>query len=246
MATPLATHFKPEALRFLRGIKRHNDREWFEARRAVYEAELKAPMLALIAEINASLAGFAPEHVRDPRKIMMRIYRDVRFSHDKRPYKIHQAAWWARRGMEKTSGGGFYLDIAPEQVTFAAGVYMPERAQLLAVRRWMAENHEEFRKTVRAATRARKGEPAPVTAIEPRLLTRMPKGFPAGHPADELLRASDWGVQSLLPADAALTPSFAKLVIAAFRRMNPVVETLNAAISAAPAAAREPREEAVW
>ena len=98
---------------FLRGLARHNEREWFEARREVYERALRAPMLALVEEINASIAGFAPEHVRPAQKTVMRIYRDIRFSKNKQPYKTHLAAWWARRGMEKTSGGGYYLQISP-------------------------------------------------------------------------------------------------------------------------------------
>ena len=121
----MATHFSPEAMKFLRGLARNNDREWFEARRAVYERAVKAPMLALVDEITAAMTEFAPEHVRPAHKIMMRIYRDIRFSKNKQPYKTHLAAWWARRGMEKTSGGGFYLQISPQQVMVAAGVYMP-------------------------------------------------------------------------------------------------------------------------
>ena len=101
-------------MKFLKGLKRNNDREWFNARKDVYETELKAPMLALIGEINGGLAGFAPVHVRPPEKCMMRIYRDIRFSNDKRPYKTHMAAWWARQGMEKTSGGGFYLHVSAD------------------------------------------------------------------------------------------------------------------------------------
>src|SRR5579875_1223606 len=147
----MTASFQPESFKFLRGLVKHNDREWFEARRAVYERSLKAPLLAVIEEINHALEEFAPEHVRPPHKTMMRIYRDIRFSKDKRPYKHHVSAWWARRGMEKTSGGGFYLQIGPAEVMVAAGVYMPPPEQLLAIRRWMADNHEGYRKLVSAA-----------------------------------------------------------------------------------------------
>ena len=105
----MATHFSNDAIKFLRGLKRNNDRAWFEERRAIYERELKVPMLALISEINEAMADFSPMHVRPPQKIMMRIYRDIRFSKNKQPYKTHVSGWWARDGLEKTSGGGFYL-----------------------------------------------------------------------------------------------------------------------------------------
>src|ERR1700710_2445395 len=141
----MATHFSPEALKFLRGLAKHNDREWFERRRAIYERALKEPMLALIDEITEAMESFAPEHVRPPHKIMMRIYRDIRFAKDKRPYKRQVSGWWARRGMEKTSGGGFYLHIHPDEVLVSSGVYMPEREQLLAIRRHLSEHAEAYR-----------------------------------------------------------------------------------------------------
>jgi uncharacterized protein (DUF2461 family) len=62
----MATYFSGEALKFLRGLKRNNDRVWFEARRAVFEKELKEPMLKLIGEVNEAMAEFAPMHVRPP------------------------------------------------------------------------------------------------------------------------------------------------------------------------------------
>ena len=141
----MATYFSGEALKFLRGLKRNNDREWFDARKDVYERELKEPMLKLIGEVNEKMAEFAPMHVRPPQKIMMRIYRDIRFSKNKQPYKTHMSAWWVRDGLQKTSGAGFYFSVSPEEVVIAAGAYMPEREQLLAIRRYLAEHHAEFR-----------------------------------------------------------------------------------------------------
>jgi uncharacterized protein (TIGR02453 family) len=107
----MGIRFSSEGLKFLKGLARHNDREWFGARKDVFERELKAPMLGLIEEINHALEGFAPEYVRPPQKAMMRIYRDTRFSADKTPYKTQVSAWWSRQGLEKTSGAGFYLSL---------------------------------------------------------------------------------------------------------------------------------------
>jgi uncharacterized protein (TIGR02453 family) len=236
----MGSHFSPETMKFLRGIARHNDREWFEARRPVYEGALRQPMLALIEEINAAMEAFAPEHVRPPHKIMMRIYRDTRFSKDKRPYKTHIAAWWARRGMEKTSGGGFYLDVSPQALTVAAGVYMPERDQLLALRSWMAEHHAEYRALVKRVRKPRAGRTsggdagfqAGFDAIDPQALTRMPKGFAADHPADELLRARNWGVRASLPPETALRASLTAEITRRFRVAAPLVHQLNGAILA--------------
>jgi len=237
----MPTHFSPDTMKFLRGLARRNEREWFNARKHVYESELKAPMLALVDEITQAMAAFAPEHMRPANKIMMRIYRDTRFSNDKRPYKRHLSAWWSRRGMEKTSGGGFYLQISPQEVMVAAGVYMPEREQLLALRRWMAEHHTEYRALLKAV---QKNKAAGFTAIEPEALTRMPKGFASDHPADELLRAKNWGVRASLPAELALQPQFAGEIVRRMKLAAPVVDALNGAILAARPV--EPSRTRVW
>jgi uncharacterized protein (TIGR02453 family) len=227
----MSAHFSPETMKFLRGIARHNDREWFEARRTVYEGALKTPMLALIEEINAAMAEFAPDHMRPAHKIMMRIYRDTRFAKDKRPYKTHLAAWWSRRGMEKTSGGGFYLQLGPQEVMVAAGVYMPEREQLLALRRWMAANHLAYRRRVDKLLRgggSRSG--SAFESIDAQALTRMPRGFPQDDAAGELLRARNWGVRALLAPEIALEPQLAEAIVRRFRLAAPLVEDLNGAI----------------
>ncbi|MDQ2832557.1 MAG: DUF2461 domain-containing protein [Acidobacteriota bacterium] len=222
----MATHFSKQTLTFLRGLKRNNDRDWFAERKNVYEQAVKAPMLALIEEVNGAMAEFAPEHVRPPQKIAMRIYRDIRFSKDKRPYKIHQSAWWAREGLQKTSGAGFYFDVSGTELNIAAGVYMPEREQLLAIRRHLAGeyggHHAEFRsllagKKLRSLMKEHDGLP----------LTRPPKGFSAEDPALDLIRCRQWGVSATLPVERATMPSLLKDVVERFRAAAPLVALLN-------------------
>src|SRR5579864_3553827 len=84
-------NFRPEALTFLRNLARNNDREWFQPRKAVFEAELKEPMLAVIRKVTDAMMDFAPSFVRPPEKCLFRIYRDTRFSANKLPYKTHVA-----------------------------------------------------------------------------------------------------------------------------------------------------------
>jgi uncharacterized protein (TIGR02453 family) len=239
----MATQFTTETMKFLRGLARNNDREWFEARRDVYDRAVRAPMVALVEDINAAmegkkLDGFAPDYVRTPQKTVMRIYRDIRFSKNKLPYKSHMSAWWPRRGMEKYTGGGYYLQISPKEVMVAAGVYMPEREQLLQIRTWMAENHVEYRKLLKTAKSKKLG----FDDVESHALTRMPKGFAADHPADELLRAKDWGVSVSLPAELALEPRLLSEIVKRFKVAMPVVNALNGAILGGD----QEREKAVW
>lgn len=223
----MPAHLSPAALRFLRGLKRNNDRTWFEARRHIFEHELKAPMLAIIAEINEAMLTFAPEHVRPPQKALMRIYRDIRFSKDKRPYKAHAAAWWSRAGLEKTSGGGFYFEVNPTTgITVAAGCYMPERDQLLAIRRHLSEagaaRHTELRRLLASPRLAKTLQP-----IDGRSLTRAPKGFLPDDPAIDLILHRQWGVSSTLPAEHATRPTLVAEIVRRFRLATPLVDLLN-------------------
>jgi uncharacterized protein (TIGR02453 family) len=222
----MGTHFSNETMKFLRGLAKNNDREWFEARRAVYEAAVRAPILAVVEEINAAMIDFAPDYVRPANKTVMRIYRDIRFSKNKQPYKTHLAAWWARRGMEKTSGGGFYMQVGPSGLMLAAAVYMPEREQLLKLREWMSENHVAYRKLLKSVT----GKKLGLVGIDGEPLTRMPKGFAADDAADELVRSKHWGVRVDLPAELALEAGFVKEVVKRFKAATPLVDTLNGAI----------------
>ena len=224
-----APHFQPEAIKFLRGLKRNNDREWFEPRKAIYESALKAPMLSVIAAINEALHDFAPDNVRPPQKAMMRIYRDVRFSPNKSPYKTQVAAWWARTGLEKTSGGGFYMHVSATELTVAAGVYMPEREQLLAIRTHLLEHHAELRKLLDG-----KKLKAKLHEFEGNRLTRPPKGFPADHPGIDLLLCRQWGVAASLPVEIATTPALVKEITDRFRLAAPIVALLNAPLIGKP------------
>ena len=227
--------FTAETLKFLRGLQRNNDREWFEPRRQVYESALRAPMLALIAKVNEQLAAFAPEHVKAPEKTVLRIYRDTRFSNNKLPYKQHYAAWWGRAGMVKTSGAGFYFHLAPKTLTIAAGLYMPDAAQLLAVRRYLLDHHEELR----ALFSARRLK-AKMQLSDPQALTRAPKGFPKDHPGLDLIMYRNWAVETELPSTAALDGTFAKTVGAYFERAGPLVHFLNQPFSGPHETGRKP------
>ena len=226
----MATYFRPEALKFLRSLERHNDRAWFDPRKAVYEREIKAPMLALVEEVNEALADFAPEHVRPAPKCLFRIYRDTRFAADKSPYKTHAAAWWARAGMEKTSGAGFYFHFSAKETIIAAGIYMPTPAQTLAIRRYLEIHHEELRDLL-AGRKLR----AAMSEFEGNRLTRPPRGFSADSPALDLLLCRQWGVAATLPAELATQPSLVQEITRRFALAAPIVHLLNAPLTASPA-----------
>ncbi|MGA2852067.1 MAG: DUF2461 domain-containing protein [Terracidiphilus sp.] len=231
---PAPAHLRPEGLKFLRGLEKHNNRDWFNERKAVYEAELKEPMLAIVRRITDTMTDFAPNHVRPAEKSLFRIYRDTRFSNNKLPYKTHVAAWWSHMGMEKTSGAGYYFQVSPKGVVIAAGAYMPEKEQLAAIRNWLLENHVEFRKVL--------GRPAvkkTFAEFEGEALTRPPKGFPPEHAAMDLIKQKQWGLSTTLPAETALEANFAQTVIKHFKLLAPLVDALNTPIAASVAPKRK-------
>src|SRR5262245_41253001 len=126
--------FPKEGLRFLRSLKRNNNREWFLEHKSIYEEVVRQPMEDLVLALAADFSKFAPELVATPKTSIYRIYRDTRFSKDKSPYKTHVAAVFPRKGFEKHEGAGLYLHLAPSELLIAGGVYMPFPDDLRAIR----------------------------------------------------------------------------------------------------------------
>jgi uncharacterized protein (TIGR02453 family) len=215
--------FPAEAMKFFRALKKNNRREWFQPRKQVYEEQVKAPMLELVAAICAAMGKFAPDYVREPERAVYRVYRDTRFSHDKTPYKTHIAAVFTRRGFEKHAGAGYYFSVSPEEIEVAGGVYMPGAEELRAIRLHLLENHEEFGRIL-SARRLREllGE------LKGERLSRAPKGFPALHPATGLVRYRQWLLWAMLDPPLATTPKLFEEIVARFRAMAPVIDFLNA------------------
>ena len=214
--------FSPDALSFLRALKRNNRREWFQPRKAKYEALIKAPMLEMVASLNEELARFAPAYVTPPEKAVYRIYRDTRFSPDKTPYKTHIAAIFPRHTAVKREGAVFYLHFTEKELLAFAGVYSPDRDELLAYRTLLQENHEEFEAIL---------SHAPLRKLVGRLqgehLTRVPKGFSVDHPAEALLRHKQWYLESTLDIGVLTSSRVVPELSRRFEVMAPMVEFLN-------------------
>ena len=231
------TGFPAEGIAFLRAIQRNNRREWFLPRKHIFESHVKAPMIELVEALNAQLARLAPAHRNDPKRAIYRFYRDTRFSADKSPYKDHIAAIFPRRGQEKHVSAGFYFGVSHEGVEVAGGVYMPGPAELLAIRTWLAENHERFRAAARGPEKL-------MGQLQGTTLQRVPKGFAPDHLAAELLKKKQWYFHETLDVKLAATPKLVPEITRRFRAMLPVVELLNTALQ--PARARAAFDEKVF
>jgi uncharacterized protein (TIGR02453 family) len=215
--------FPAETLRFLRALKRNNRRAWFEAHRDDYEQYVRQPMTAIVERLAVDLRAFAPELVASPKVSIYRIYRDTRFSLDKKPYKTHIAAVFPTRGLAKHEGAGTYFHVSADEVWIGGGMYMPQPAQLFAVREHIAGHVKQLRAIVESpAFRKQLG------ALGGETLTRVPRGFPNDHPAAEFLKYKQFVAGAEFPAAFATDPKFYKTVLAVFRQVTPLARFLNA------------------
>jgi uncharacterized protein (TIGR02453 family) len=226
--------FPPEGMTFLRALAKNNRREWFQPRKPIYDEKVKAPMLELVMRVTSAMLQFAPAYAGDPEKAIFRIYRDTRFSKDKTPYKTHIAAVFHRRGLNMHGGGGLYFAVSAKEVEVAGGIYMPAPDTLRAVRSHLAENHEDFRILIQdRALRRLLGD------MQGEQLTRVPKGFPAEHPAADLLHRKQFLFYILLDPALAATPKLEPEIVKRFRALTPFLEFLNAPLAKAKQASRD-------
>jgi uncharacterized protein (TIGR02453 family) len=226
MPRPAFPGFPAEALTFFRGLERNNRREWFQPRKPVFDESVKRPMLDLVAALNWDLRRFAPLHVTEPASALYRIYRDTRFSKNKEPYKDHIAAYFPRRGMDRNTASGYYIQVSHKAVAVGGGMYMPLPEVLLAVRNRVAEHHVELRKILQAKPlRKLLGD------LLGEQLSRVPKGFAAEHPAADLLRYKQFFFYIELPPELATSHTLQSEIRKRFEAMTPLIDYLNAPLA---------------
>lgn len=214
--------FSPDAIAFLRALKRNNRREWFQPRKEKYDKLIKQPMLELVSCLNEEFARFAPEYITPPQKALYRIYRDTRFSKDKTPYKTHVSAIFPRHTAVKREGSVFYFHFTEKELLVFGGVWGPERDELLAYRTLLQEQYQELQALLEDEKVKRLlGE------LQGAQLTRMPKGFPVDHPAEGLLRRRQWYLENTFDIKLLTTSRVVAEISRHFEVMAPLVEFLN-------------------
>jgi uncharacterized protein (TIGR02453 family) len=186
--------FRPAAFTFFRGLRRNNDPAWFKPRKAVYEAEVLAPFRGLVVAVGMAFGEAGIPLAGDPLRSIFRIYRDVRFSPDKRLYKTHAGAVLTRSG-GKRDPGLLYLHLEPGESMVGAGFWHPDPLLLTRLRRAIIGDHDRFIEIADALMAA--GCPVSSDAV----LTRPPRGFEAakGTPV------ADYVCWKSFTAHAALT-----------------------------------------
>lgn len=222
-------YFTQATFRFLRQLARHNERAWFQAHKQDYIDAVRTPMLRLIEDLAEPLATLSPHFVADPRaqgSSMFRIYRDLRFSHDKRPYKECAAFKLFHERTRELHGSApfFYFQVEPGQCFVAAGVWHPDREALQRIRNYLLDNPASWKRITRSAAFKRN------FTLGGDSLKRPPRGFDPEHELIEDLKRKDIVARCPLSEDDVLRPDLPRLLMRHYRKLAPFNDWLSGAL----------------
>jgi uncharacterized protein (TIGR02453 family) len=235
VATPASTFtgFRPEAIQFLVDLAANNDRSWFQPRKADYERLLKEPLEQMIAALAERFEARGIPLLADPARSPFRIYRDVRFSKDKSPYKTHLGASFPWLGdapdvdgrshtpLVHSSGGYFHLQ--PGEIYVGGGIWHPDKPWIDAFRRRVADRPDEVRGlTEEKGFKSTFGK----LSDDGHSLQRVPQGYAADHPAADLLKMKDVVFGRRLSDADAESPSLPDLLADTYAAAMPMFRYL--------------------
>ncbi len=207
-----------ELFEFLRELRKNNNREWFLANKAYYESVVRDPLLRFIAEVGPRLRTIS-RHFQDGS--MFRIYRDIRFSRDKSPYKTHAAAHFPHAASNRdVHAPGFYLHLEPRHCFAAAGLWHPDATTLEKVRERIAHRPGAWQAVLRRRL-----------PIEGDRLSRPPRGYDPTHPHIEDLKLKDFITRVTFSDAAVCRPRFPAVFVRACTTMSPLMEFLTKALN---------------
>ncbi|MDR1335462.1 MAG: DUF2461 domain-containing protein [Tannerella sp.] len=211
---------------FLRELRENNHREWFQANKKRYDALLREYTVRLQQLIDR-IAAFDPEIAGlEAKSCLFRIYRDIRFSPDKTPYKTHLGAYIAAYGGRASSYAGYYVHLEPDGAFLSGGVWCPSPPLLKKLRQDIYDSMDEFREIVE-----NKRFKAVYPALEGETLKRMPAGFPSDYAFDHILKHRDFVVSSARPDAFFSTQDWIEQAAEDFRILQPFNRFLNYSVS---------------
>ncbi len=215
---------KQSTIKFMEQLAKNNDKVWFDKHREEY-LSTKEDFEALVGDILAQLSATDPVFKEQNAKdCIMRIFRDVRFSKDKTPYKTNLGAGFSKGG-RKFMGAGYYLHIEPGGKSFAGGgMWMPEPPMLKAVRQEIDYNFKEFTKIIED-----KKFKKYFGKLEGEQLKKLPQGYAADNPAIEYLKMKSFTVGHNFSDADVTAKDFGKKVTDVFKTMAPLIDFLNRA-----------------
>lgn len=213
-------------LEFLKALARNNNREWFNENKKVYQESLElfraftGEILSQMAKFDPSLAGI------EAKDSIFRIYKDVRFSKDKSPYKTHFGCWMTKGG-RKSSDAGYYFHLEPDNTFMAAGVYMPPKDQLKLIRQEIVFNPKAYLDIIRDPAIAGRYE----RGGKEDMLKKGPADFPKDFEFLEEIKYKHFIFSKNYSNDELIQDGFAAILTDDFRGLLPLVDYMNHAMS---------------
>lgn len=222
MTTPQSfSGFKPGFFRFFRELAKNNNRPWFLDNKPSYQQQVVEPMLAFIEAMQKPLAVLAPHYRAIPRLMggsMFRIYRDARFSNDKRPYKEHAAFHFRHEQGKDAHAPGYYLHLEPGKVFFGGGIWTPPTAQLSIIRETIMDSPSAWSQVKNDSKILEYG------GIQGKGLKTAPRGTAADHPQIEDLRRKSFFVMHEVEPDLAGKADFVNQVAETYKDIEPMMD----------------------
>ena len=214
--------FTPKFFEFFQGLTKNNNRDWFNEHKPDYQQAVAQPMCAFVEAMGPRLRKISPHFVADPRAhggSMFRIYRDVRFSKDKRPYKLHAACQFRHELGRDAHTVGFYVHVSLEEAVFGGGIWLPPKEELLKIRQNIVDNPHAWRQ-IRTNRQIKKL----FGGIGGDGLKRPPRGFDPEHEHIEDLKRKSFFLMRREPAEIALDDGFIDEVEKTFRAAMPLMD----------------------
>jgi uncharacterized protein (TIGR02453 family) len=223
----LGVYFTPELFKFLTELRAHNEREWFERNKVRYESAVRDPFLRLIAALGPPLRKINPPIVVDPSPVggsMMRIYRDIRFSRDKSPYKTAVAAHFRYVGGKEEATPAYYLHFEPGHSMIGSGMWRPPAEALKGIRDAIVADSKRWERISKDADfRSSCG-------MAGESLKRPPAGYDPNHPLIDDLKRKDFTTSAALTDRQVYASDLLDTIVTSFRATAPFVEFLSAAV----------------
>ncbi len=218
-----STHFTPALFDFLADLIVNNRREWFQANRDRYERDVKDALLGFVSDFGERLPEISPHMIADPRPSggsMFRIYRDMRFSKDKSPYKTNAGVHFRHEVGREVHGPGLYLHMEPGNVFAAAGIWRPDSATVGKIRGAIVDNPKQWEAIVND------GRFNSNYGLEGESLKRAPKGIDPAHPLIEHLKLKSFAAGTTFSQDDACSPDFIDTYVDSCQTAGPFMKFL--------------------
>ena len=221
-------HFTPDLFKFLRQLKRHNNREWFLAHKQRYEDSVRDPFLKFIEDFRPRVHKISPHFIVDPRRVggsLLRIYRDLRFRPDGDPYQTMAAARFPHAAWKQVPAPGFYLHLAPGTSFLGSGLWHPDPETRNSVRAAIVRNPAQWKKILSNK------QFRSVCQLEGDSTKRMPPGIDPNHPLAEDLKRKDFITTTYFTEAQVCSPGFLEQVTHSVEATAPLIKFLTSALS---------------